>query len=206
MNGVLLFSGGIDSTVVLALLLKEREIPYCLCLDYGQKCRGELDAAQKVMRHYDADGEVRILPPSLFAGSALTGHKELPKDVHFRDQAHEATYVPGRNLIFIALAVAEAQRRGLHKVYTGAHAPAGSIYRDATAAFSAAVNQATRIGYGVEVDSPLLGMTKTEIVQVGRRLGVPIEMTWSCYDAGAEPCGRCGQCLHRAESLAESAT
>ena len=202
MKGVLLFSGGVDSTTALAQLCAEGNKPYCLCFDYGQKARGELDAVMALLKYYDVEGEIAILPSSWFKGSAMTGDKPLPKDVHYRDQSHEATVVPARNLIFVALAVAEAQRKGLKVVYTGAHAPPISVYKDATPFFCGTLNRVTKAAYGVELRGPLLGMTKTDIVKVARSLAVPLYMTWSCYEAGSEPCGRCGQCWHRTEALA----
>jgi 7-cyano-7-deazaguanine synthase len=140
----------------------------------------------------------------MFNGSALTDGGAVPKGLDYRDPGQAATVVPGRNLVFLSIAVAEAKRIGTDRVLFAAHAGDEAVYPDCRQGFVTALSCAASRGYGVRVEAPFLHMTKRQIVALGRSLnapyGLPFELAWSCYEGGRQPCGRCGACVERAEA------
>lgn len=204
---VLLLSGGLDSFVLLARECERGRRPaLCLTFDYGQRHRREIDAAQAIMDWCRCPGRVHRLPPDIFTGSALTGGPDVPKGLDYRDPSQAATVVPGRNLVFLSIAVAEAARIGAGRVLFAAHAGDEAVYPDCRTAFVAAFGRAAKAGYGVLVEAPFQHIDKRGVVALGRSLnkpyGLPFELAWSCYEGGREPCGRCGACVERAEAMA----
>lgn len=193
---VVLLSGGLDSAVLLAHVFDTVGRPIrTLSVGYGQRHeRAEMHAAYRVAEHYRVPRLRADLPAELFAGSALTGGAG--------ELTGTATVVPGRNLAFLSLAVAHAAGVGSTAVYIASHKGDEAVYPDCRAGFVAAVSAAAELGYGVKVLAPFLDMAKREIVARGRELGVPFDLTWSCYAGGAEPCGKCGACVERAGALA----
>jgi 7-cyano-7-deazaguanine synthase len=113
-----------------------------------------------------------------------------------------ATVVPNRNMVLLPLAAAIARSRGEHEILFAAHAGDAAIYPDCRPEFVSALSKAMELGCGAWVSAPFLNMTKRDIVQLGRQLQVPMEMTWSCYDGGDIPCQNCGACIERNEALA----
>lgn len=195
MNHVVLLSGGLDSAVLLAhVRATEPGGVLALSFDYGQRHRRELDSAAAVAAHCGVPHEVRALPPELFAGSSLTGGGG--------EVAGAATVVPGRNAVLLAAAVATAVRAGARWVWFAPHAGDADVYPDCRGEFVSAFDAAARAGYGVGVFAPFLAWPKARVVDRGRQLGVPFELTWSCYAGGAEPCGACGACVGRKAALA----
>lgn len=202
-NAVVLLSGGLDSSVLLASVRRSHAYCYALSVDYGQRHRREMWSAFQIARYYGAT-DVRVnLPPHLFGGSSLTGGDG--------PTAGAPTVVPGRNLLFLALGVSLAVRHGCDVVYAAPTLDDFAVYQDCRAEFLAAADRATQLGYSVRVEAPFAGLTKRQVVAIGRDLGVPLEMTWSCYDpqgpdrnqpAGGTPCGRCGACELRRQALA----
>jgi 7-cyano-7-deazaguanine synthase len=193
---VVLLSGGLDSAVLLAHVIEAvgGEVR-TLSVGYGQRHeRAEMHAAHEIATRYKVP-RVRVdLPPVMFDGSTLTGG--------VGQLSGSPTVVPGRNLVFLSLAVAHAASVGSGAVYLASHKSDEAVYPDCRASFVAAVGAAAELAYGVMVAAPFLGMTKREVVARGRELGVPLEMTWSCYAGGSEPCGACGACDERTEALA----
>lgn len=204
MGSVVLLSGGLDSTVLLAHVRNTvggRIL--ALTVDYGQRHRRELWSAFQVARFYGAEDRVITLPPGLLGGSSLTGGGG--------PTAGAATVVPGRNLVLISLAVATAAREGCDRVYIAAHAGDAPVYPDCRIGFAESIDEATADAYGVRVLNPFAGLSKREVVAEGRRLAVPLDLTWSCYDprgfdpsapASGVPCGSCGACAERAGAMA----
>lgn len=193
---VVLLSGGLDSAVLLAHVLGAGGGPVrTLSVGYGQRHeRAEMSCAHELARRYGVP-RVRVdLPPDLFAGSTLTGKTG--------GLSGSPTVVPGRNLAFLSLAVAHAVATGDTTVYLASHKGDEAVYPDCRASAAAAADAVAKLGYGVRVSAPFLDMTKRQVVGRGRELGVPFEMTWSCYAGGADPCGKCGACVERAEALA----
>lgn len=213
MKSVVLLSGGLDSTVLLAHVLNtEGGGIVALSVDYGQRHRRELWSAFQVARYYGATHEVVQLPPELFVGSALT-RDVLPIVRAPFQVSRSCTVVPGRNLVLASLAVAAAVRHWARAAYLAPTADDRAVYPDCRHEFVTALGAASQEGYGVTVSAPFVGLKKRDVVARGRELGVPLDMTWSCYspqgyDPGAPasgtPCGRCGACVLRAEALSDA--
>ncbi len=203
MKSVVLLSGGIDSSVLLAQVRNTvGGHVHAVSIDYGQRHKRELWSAFQVARYYGATHEVVRVPPEVFAGSALTG-ADLPV-------TGTPTVVPGRNLAFVGLAVAAAVRLGAWAVYLAPTADDQLVYPDCRDQFLSHLAVAVGAGYGVKLECPFLFWPKRDVVRRGRELMVPFDQTWSCYDpqgydpsapASGVPCGKCGACVIRAEAL-----
>lgn len=199
MKAVVLLSGGIDSAVLLAHVRNAGGgAVHAVSVDYGQRHRRELWSAFQIARYYGATHNVVPIPPGVLSGSTLTGCAG--------PTAGPATVVPGRNLMLVSLAVAEAVRQGAGAVYAAAHGGDHDVYPDCRPAFVDNLDAAVQAGYGVSVEAPFLGMSKAAVVARGRELLVPFDLTWSCYDprgydplapASGVPCGVCGACVGR---------
>jgi len=190
MKTTLLYSGGLDSTVLMYLLLSQGHKVTALSVDYGQRHRREIDAAAalcdlKGVSHVVAD--IRSISP-LLCGSSLTGDGEL---------SGKATIVPNRNMLFLSLAAAHAVSTGAQAVAYAPHAGDAEIYPDCRPAFCRAAGDMLLSGCGVSLLTPFLPIQKWQIVQEGKRLRVPFQKTWTCYAGGENPCGDCGSCIER---------
>lgn len=194
MKSVVLLSGGLDSAVSLAA---ERDAVEALTVDYGQRHIREIDAARQIAKYYNVPHTVVKLDPVLFGGSALTGDVDVPDGAATEP---DATYVPARNTVLLALAASRAETIGARCVVIGAHADDAAAYPDCRRQYIEAIRDVLSEGTvgHVWVKAPFLGYTKAEIVQLADDLGVPIELTWSCYRGEEEPCGTCGACVGRA--------
>lgn len=213
---IVLLSGGLDSTTVLAIARSEGFKPYALSFRYGQRHAVELAAAtrvaeaQGVARHVIADIDLRV-----FGGSALTSDIDVPKhnDVDDVDESIPLTYVPARNTIFLSFALAYAETVGASDVFIGVSALDYSGYPDCRPeyieAYEAMANLATRAGVEgqkLKIHTPLIEMTKGQTVELGLKLGVDYGITSSCYDpdSSGRPCGHCDSCLLRLKGFAEA--
>jgi 7-cyano-7-deazaguanine synthase len=216
-KAVLLLSGGLDSTTVLAIAKAQGFEPYALSFRYGQRHQVELRSAARValtmgvVEHLVADIDLRRL-----GGSALTGDTAVPKD-RSPDQIGEGipvTYVPARNTIFLSFALAWSEVLGAGDIFIGVNALDYSGYPDCRPDYIAAYERMANLGTkaGVEgrrmlhIRAPLIGLTKGQIVRKGIELGVDYALTSSCYDPGTDgqPCGRCDSCRLRAKGFAEA--
>jgi 7-cyano-7-deazaguanine synthase len=209
-----LLSGGLDSTTVLAVALSEGFRPYALSFRYGQRHAVELEAARRVAeamgaeRHVVADVDL-----SAFGGSALTS-TDIPVPKDGVGEGIPATYVPARNTVFLSLALAFAETIGSSDLFIGVNALDYSGYPDCRpefiAAFERMANLATRAGVSgakpLVVHTPLIDLSKAEIIRLGLSLGVDYSLTHSCYDpdASGRPCGECDSCLLRARGFREA--
>lgn len=216
-RAVCLLSGGLDSTTCLAIARQEGFECYCLSFDYGQRHRVELDAARKIAERLQAR-EHRILKIDLrvFGGSALTGDMEVPKDRGSDEMTNSIpiTYVPARNTIFLALALAYAEVVMASDIFIGVNALDYSGYPDCRPKFIHAFEEMARLATksGVEGTShiviriPLMQMTKADIVRTAAELGVDLTLTHSCYDpdASGRACGRCDSCILRQKGFEEA--
>lgn len=213
---VVLLSGGLDSTTVLAIAKDRGYDPHALSFRYGQRHAVELDAARRVagalgvVRHVVAEIDLRV-----FGGSALTADIDVPKHDSSSELTDEipTTYVPARNTIFLSFALAYAETVGAQDIFIGVNALDYSGYPDCRpeyiAAFEAMANLATKAGVGgagMKIHTPLIDMTKAEIVRKGSTLGVDYGLTSSCYDPSdsGQPCGRCDSCLLRLKGFEEA--
>jgi 7-cyano-7-deazaguanine synthase len=207
-TAVVLLSGGLDSTTVLAIAKREGYVLNALSFSYGQRHDHEVDAARRIARRYDvARHEVVTIDLRVFGGSALTADIPVPKG---RDVTHSSavpiTYVPARNTIFLSYALAFAEVTGARDIFIGVNALDYSGYPDCRPeyiqAFERMANLATRLGTEgrpVTVRTPLIDLTKAQIIALGTSLGVDYSMTTSCYDpTGAGlACGDCDACQLR---------
>ncbi|MBM3328803.1 MAG: 7-cyano-7-deazaguanine synthase QueC [Calditrichaeota bacterium] len=215
-RAVVLLSGGLDSAVTLAIARSEGYAAYALSIDYGQRHRIELEAAKRVASSLGAAGHL-ILPLDLraFGGSALTAEIAVPKhnDGEVSETAIPITYVPARNTIFLALALAFAETLGAEAIFFGANAVDYSNYPDCRPEFIRAFEHLARLGTkvgsegrAIAVVAPLIDLSKADIIRRGIALGVDLGLTWSCYDPqpGDRPCGACASCRIRARGMREA--
>jgi 7-cyano-7-deazaguanine synthase len=213
MKAVVLASGGLDSTVTAAVARRDGCQLYFLTIAYGQRHRVEVERARLIAEAVGAVDHV-VLDVDLRAlgGSALTGDASVPKDRSdaARAQGIPSTYVPARNTIFLSLALAYAEARDAGAIYIGANVVDYSGYPDCRPEFLRAFEKAARLGTRtgsegrvVQIRAPLLRMSKSEIIRLGADLGVPFELTHSCYDptAAGKACGRCDSCRIRLEGF-----
>lgn len=214
---VVLLSGGLDSTTVLALAREQGYTPYALSFRYGQRHLHELQAAEAVAQALGAAKHVVAqIDLREFGGSALTADIAVPKGRSVDDMGHgiPVTYVPARNTVFLSFALAWAETLGASDIFIGVNALDYSGYPDCRpeyiAAFEALAHLATKAGVEgtqrLKVHSPLMHLNKAQIIEEGLRLGVDYASTSSCYDPGPEgqPCGGCDACLLRAKGFAEA--
>ncbi len=214
---VVLLSGGLDSSTVLAIARERGFEPCALSFRYGQRHVHELNAAdaivraQGVSRHVTAQIDLRA-----FGASALTADIAVPKDRSADEMSHgiPITYVPARNTVFLSFALAWAETLGSTDIFIGVNALDYSGYPDCRpdyiAAFETMANLATRAGVEgtqrLKIHAPLISLSKAQIIQEGLRLGVDYAQTSSCYDPGPDgrPCGGCDSCVLRAKGFAEA--
>ena len=216
-KAVVLLSGGMDSATTAAVALSRGFDVHALTFRYGQRHHAELDAARRVAerlgisRHVVLDIDLRA-----FGGSALTGDLPIPKDTPLAEIGHRipATYVPARNTIFLSFALAWAEVLGASDIFLGANALDYSGYPDCRPEFFAAyetmANLATRAGVEqgqrLTIHTPLIALSKREIIQRGLELGMDYGVTLTCYDPSPEgaACGRCEACLLRLNGFKEA--
>ena len=216
-KAVCLLSGGLDSATCLALARREGYACYALSFDYGQRHRVELEAARRVAECLGAERHmVAQTGLDAFGGSALTADLEVPKAraLDAMSQGIPVTYVPARNMIFLSFALAWAEVLESSDIFIGVNALDYSGYPDCRPEFIEAyermANLATKAGVEgrtkVRIHTPLIRLSKAEIVRLGAGLGVPFGLTHSCYDPGADgrPCGQCDACLLRRKGFLEA--
>lgn len=215
-KAVVLLSGGLDSTTVLAYAKSEGYEPYALSFRYGQRHVIELEAARRVAEAQGVAGHVVCdIDLRVFGGSALTADLDVPKHSS-ADEVEETipvTYVPARNTVFLSFALAYAEVLGSTDIFLGVSALDYSGYPDCRPeyieAYQAMANLATRAGVegaGVTIHTPLIQRTKGETVELGLSLDVDYSLTSSCYDPdeAGRACGGCDSCLLRLKGFAEA--
>jgi 7-cyano-7-deazaguanine synthase len=207
-HAVVLLSGGVDSSTCLAVARHEGYDLFALSFRYGQRNLIELEAAARVADAVGVvDHRVVALDLGAFGGSALTSSAlAVPKSEDGLSPATgdevPVTYVPARNSVFLALGAAWAEALGTDHLFIGVNVVDASGYPDCRPAFIEAMQRALRLGTrrgGIVIHTPLIALTKAEIIQRGTALGLDYGLTWSCYDpqADAQACGRCDSCIHR---------
>lgn len=212
MKAVCLLSGGLDSSTCLAIARRDGYECYALSFDYGQRHRIELQAAARVAANLGAVRHITVpINLRVFGGSALTDDIEVPKE---RSEGIPVTYVPARNTVFLSLALAWAEVLESSDIFIGVNAIDYSGYPDCRPefieAFERMANLATKAGVEgrthVRIHTPLIAMTKADIVRTAHALGVDFRLTHSCYDPDAQgrPCGLCDSCVLRKKGFAEA--
>lgn len=214
---IVLTSGGLDSTTVMAIAKSKGYEIYALSFDYGQRHRIELEAGKRVSEYFGAVKHLTInIDLRLVGGSALTSEIEVPKhkDVEEIKADIPVTYVPARNTIFLSYALAWAEVLDSDDIFIGVNAVDYSGYPDCRpeyiSAFEKMANLATKNGVEgitrIKIHTPLQEMSKADIIRAGLSLGVDYSITHSCYDPGENgiSCGECDSCLLRKKGFAEA--
>lgn len=216
-NALVLTSGGVDSTTALALAIEKygKDHVLALSISYGQKHSKEIEAAKAVAQHYGVE-QLFLDLGLIFQYSNCSLLQQSTEDIPEESYAEQiektggetpvSTYVPFRNGLFLSAASSIALSRDCEVIYYGAHADdaAGFAYPDCSPVFNNAMNTAIYEGSGhqLRIEAPFVNKNKSDIVAIGLKLGVPYELTWSCYEGGDKPCGKCGTCIDRAAAFA----
>ncbi|MCD8052354.1 MAG: 7-cyano-7-deazaguanine synthase QueC [Clostridiales bacterium] len=219
MKALVLSSGGVDSTTALALAVEQygRENVVALSISYGQKHDKEISSAKAVAQHYGVE-QLFLDLTDIFQYSDCSLLRQSDEDIPLESYAEQieetggetpvSTYVPFRNGLFLSCAASIALSKDCGVLIYGAHADdaAGFAYPDCSPAFHQAMDAAVYEGSGhqLRIEAPFVRWTKAQVVKKGLELGVPYELTWSCYQGGDKPCGQCGTCLDRAKAFAEN--
>jgi|SRR5690554_6593341 len=212
-KAVVLLSGGLDSTTVLAIAKQQGFDCHALTFHYGQRHDVEIEAAKRVAKKYGVEKHiVANLDPNMFGRSALTNDIDVPKDRNSDEMLNSvpSTYVPARNLIFLSIAAGIADEINARDIFIGVNAVDYSGYPDCRSefihAFQKAAGLGTRIGEELTIRMPLIAMSKGDIVKRGLELGVDYRDTTTCYDPGlnGEACGHCDACTLRLRGFIEA--
>lgn len=223
MKGLVLSSGGVDSTTCISIAVKElgKENVTTVSVFYGQKHKKELECADKIAKHFGVDHRVIDLSntgimddsncPLLEGSTEAIRHESYAEQIAHDGEGMVRTYVPFRNGLMLSSIAALAMSKYPDEevnIYLGAHADdaAGNAYADCSPEFTDTIGKAISIGtYNkVHLKAPLVNLNKAGVVKLGLELGTPYELTWSCYEGGKEPCGTCGTCIDRAKAFAEN--
>ncbi len=209
-KAIVLLSGGLDSTTTLYIARSRGYEAACLIFDYGQRHKREVDAAKKIARSSRCSFKTVKIELPWKGSSLLDRAMRLPLDMR-NAKGIPSTYVPARNTIFLSFALSFAEAIGARDIFIGANSIDYSGYPDCRPqyyrAFGAMARLATRCGIEgakIRIQTPLIRLTKSQIIKWGLKLGVPYEATWSCYKGGVEPCGRCDSCILRAKGFKEA--
>ncbi|MHA1302226.1 MAG: 7-cyano-7-deazaguanine synthase QueC [Candidatus Heimdallarchaeaceae archaeon] len=213
MTAIVLLSGGMDSTTVGALAVKNHGAKNVigLTINYGQRHQKEISSAKKVAKFLGILLWQEIVIPDIFKGSdssLINWRKGVPEKSYAEIQGVSPTYVPFRNGVLLSSAAAVALSQGADLIYYGAHADDAAewAYPDCTPEFNGAIGSAIYVGtyHQVRLIVPFQYLTKAEIVEVGVQLGAPFHLTWTCYNGKEKACGKCSACLSRLEAFSKA--
>lgn len=213
-KAVVLLSGGLDSTTTMACAINDGYEVIALSVLYGQRHSKEIESAKKVAEHYHAKHIILDMDMSFLHSSALTS-KDLNVPSHNSADEVKAdipvTYVPARNITMLSLAAGLCESENGEAIYIGANSVDYSGYPDCRPeffeAFQKVLNVGTKCGvegHPVKIMTPILSMSKAEIVKLATKLGAPLQYTWSCYNGGEKACGHCDSCLLRLKGFEEA--
>lgn len=216
MKALVLTSGGVDSTTALGLAIRKygKENVIALSISYGQKHDKEIQAAIAVSEYYGVE-QLFLDLAKIFQYSNCSLLKQSTEEIPELSYAEQlenthgetpvSTYVPFRNGLFLSSAASIALSKNCGVIYYGAHSDdaAGFAYPDCSPVFNNAMNEAIWEGSGhqLRIEAPFVNLTKADVVRIGLDLKVPYELTWSCYEGGNKPCGKCGTCIDRAAAF-----
>jgi 7-cyano-7-deazaguanine synthase len=208
-KAIVLFSGGIDSTVMLAMAMQEQRECYALSFDYGQRHAHELKSAVTLAKYFGVEHRIIKIDPTIFKKSSLVSDIDLPRHRSIDEITQSkipSTYVPGRNTLFIAYAIGQCEIYDAEEIYFGPNVLDYCAYVDCRPEFVSKyqelINLSTKQaaeGSPPQLVTPLIYMTKLEIVEYGIKVNLPLDLTWSCYDPTPQllPCGCCDACVIR---------
>jgi len=204
-NTILIYSGGMDSTVLLYKLLEDDNTVRCLSIDYGQKHKKELQYAKNLCDQISVEHKIIDLTSvtELLSNSSLISPEQKIPQGHYEQESMKATVVPNRNMILLSLATAWAINSQASTVSYAAHSGDHTIYPDCRESFAKGMNEVMQLcdWHSVTLYRPFVDMTKADICKLGAQLKVPYEKTWSCYQGNELHCGRCGTCIERREAF-----
>ncbi len=210
-KAIILLSGGLDSATILYEAKRKGFKPYCLVFEYGQRHKKEIIQAKKLAASVKAPVQCVTIAMPWQGSSLLDKRMKLPKRKVIKEKEIPSTYVPARNIIFLSFAASYAEAVGAEAIFIGANAIDYSGYPDCRPEFFDAYRQVMKKGLktgaegqNLKIFTPLLKKTKAGIIRMGMKLGVPYELTWSCYKGGTKPCGVCDSCLLRAKGFEEA--
>lgn len=202
---VLIYSGGLDSTVLLYMLLNHKHEVKCLSVNYGQRHRKELYHASLICRNLGVQWEEADLSGNsfLFAGSSQTSPNVPVPEGHYAEESMKATVVPNRNMVMLSLATAWAVATKSDNVCYAAHGGDHTIYPDCREEFANGMARVMKLcdWHSVHLLRPFMHISKADIVKLGHNLQVPFAETWSCYKGEDQHCGACGTCVERREAF-----
>jgi len=205
MKAVVLFSGGLDSTVLVQQLIHDQASVRLLSINYGQRHKKELSHSSRIATSMNLPHRILDLPDlaELLSGSSLTDSSvELPEG-HYAEKSMKSTVVPNRNMILLAMAAGYALSIDFDTVAYAAHAGDHTIYPDCRPVFADAMQNALQLAdwKDLRLHRPFVNLTKAELVRIGAKLGAPLHLTWSCYAGEESHCGKCGTCVERKEAF-----
>ena len=206
MKALVLFSGGLDSTVLATQMKKVAAETRLLSIEYGQRHSKELSHSHQVAKHLELPHEILKLPQlgTILGGSSLTDKSLILPEGHYAEESMKSTVVPNRNMILLALAGGHALSIGFDTIAYAAHAGDHTIYPDCRPEFADAMNKALGLAdwNDLNLHRPYVEMTKSDLVSLGAELDAPLHLTWSCYAGNEIHCGKCGTCVERKEAFA----
>lgn len=203
---VLIYSGGLDSTVMLYDLKAQGDDVKALSIDYGQRHKKEIEAAKYHCRKLDIEHQIADMTgiTHLLAGSSQTSADLEVPDGHYAEESMKLTVVPNRNMIMLSVAIGWAISQKADSVAYAAHSGDHAIYPDCRPEFAEAIDRVTQLAdwHQISLLRPFVALTKSDLVTRGHDLGVEFGLTWSCYKGGQIHCGTCGTCVERREAFA----
>ncbi len=211
-RAVVLLSGGLDSTTVLAKAISDGCEAFAVSFRYGQRHSRELTSATEVCRHYGVMHTIIDINLSSFRSALTKEEIDVPMDREGSlDKEIPITYVPARNIIFLSIAAGLCESVDADRIYIGANVVDYSGYPDCRpdffSAFETMLEKGTKAGVEgspIKIMTPILHMSKADIVRLGKELGAPLHLTWSCYEGGEKACGHCDSCRLRLKGFEEA--
>lgn len=205
MKIIAILSGGLDSATALYALRQEHQVTEAVTFDYGQRHRKEIKCSRKICAALDLPHRVIDIRNfnELLPGNSLTSRDVATPHGHYKEETMKQTVVPNRNAIMINIAAGYAVSQKIYGLGLGVHAGDHYIYPDCRPEFIESQQKTLSLANDCDFKlfAPFLLVNKTEIVAKGHALGVPFEHTWTCYEGGEKPCGKCGSCVERAEAF-----
>ena len=211
MRSIVLLSSGLDSTVAFKEAYDRSDEVLCVTFDYGQRAgKREIELAKAICRQFKVGHIIIELPWYKSFRGALTGGGEIPKLKRFEldnmevtEKTAEQVWVPARNVVFLSIGAALAENHRFDMIVTGFDAEEAATFPDNTPEFVESFNRMLETGTLMrpEIFTPLISMSKTDIVRRGIEIGASLEWSWSCYEGGEMPCGECESCLRRARAF-----
>ena len=204
MKSILIYSSGLDSTVLLHYLLNLRHDLKCISFNYGQKHVKEIESASYFCNKFNLEHQIIDLSciKNLINNSCLTSDLSVP-DGHYAEETMKSTVVPNRNMIMLSIAVGWAINEKFDSVAYAAHNGDHTIYPDCREEFVNHLSSAAELAdwHPVKIIRPFVNISKTDVARLAKELSVEVEKTWSCYKGGKIHCGKCGTCTERVEAL-----